>query len=95
MHEKFLIVKEYDKISAQNFPADGKYFEEFLKFAKEFNANEKFEDVSKFIRSGYNRDIGDFVQIKNYVGLIQLPSGFQIEILPKIYPELARKLPLL
>ena len=85
MHEKILIVKEYDKISAQNFPADGKYFEEFLKFAKEFNADGKFEDVSKFIRSGYNRDIGDFVQIKNYVGLIQLPSGFQIEILPKIY----------
>lgn len=85
MGEKILTVKEYDKISAQNFPADRKYFKEFVDFAKEFNADENSDDILKFIRLGYRGDIGDFVQMKNYVGLIQLPSGFQIEILPKIY----------
>ena len=40
----------------------------------------KFAQASEFLSLGWQ-----FVQAKNYVGVIQLPSGFQLEILPKIY----------
>ncbi len=81
MNEKTYTVKEYDKIFAADIGK--KNFDELIKFAKEFNGTDDSDDIFKFIRLGYSH--GDFVQMKNYVGLIQLPSGFQIEILPKIY----------
>ena len=80
MNEKIFTVKEYDKIFAADIGK--KNFDELIKFAKEFNGDDS-DDIFKFIRLGYSH--GDFVQMKNYVGLIQLPSGFQIEILPKIF----------
>lgn len=40
----------------------------------------KFAQASEFLSLGWQ-----FVQAKNYVGVIELPSGFQLEILPKIY----------
>lgn len=81
MREKICTVKEYDKIFTSDIGK--KNFDEFVKFAKEFNITDGSDDIFKFIRLGYCN--GDFVQMKNYVGLIQLPSGFRIEILPKIY----------
>ena len=73
--------KEYYKIRRLDIGGD-RNFNELVQFAKEFVANDEAEDILKFIRIGYDGD--EFVQTKNYVGLIQLPSGFQIEILPKI-----------
>lgn len=81
MNKKTFTVKEYDKIFSVDIGK--KNFDELIEFAKEFNGTGDSDDIFKFIKLGYNR--GDFVQMKNYVGLIQLPSGFQIEILPKIF----------
>ena len=72
--------KEYYKIRKSDI--GDKNFNELVQFAKEFVADDEADDILKFIQIGY--DGNEFVQTKNYVGLIQLPSGFQIEILPKI-----------
>lgn len=44
-----------------------------------FDELAKFSSASDFLSLNWN-----FVQAKNYVGVIRLPSGFQIEILPKL-----------
>ena len=49
--------------------ADCEFFDEFIKFSK----------AGEFMSFGWN-----FVQAKNYIGVIRLPSGCQIEILPKL-----------
>ena len=36
------------------------------------------------MRINYKRNIGDVVTVKNYVGLIQMENGCQVEVLPKI-----------
>ena len=41
-------------------------------------------DALDFMKIGYRRNIGEVVSIKNYVGLIQMKNGFQIQVLPKI-----------
>ena len=51
------------------FPADCPHFDELTKFAQ----------ASDFLSLNWR-----YVQAKNYVGVICLPSGFQIEILPKL-----------
>ena len=42
------------------------------------------EDILQFLKLGYRKGIGPVISVNNYVGLIQLKSGYQIEILPKI-----------
>ena len=44
-----------------------------------FDALAKFSEAGDFLSVGWN-----YVQAKNYVGVIRLPDGFQIEILPKL-----------
>ena len=66
-----MTIREYEKI----FPADCPCFDELSKFA----------GAGDFLSLGWQRDGGAYVQAKNYVGVIRLPSGYQIEILPKIY----------
>ena len=41
-------------------------------------------DALDFMRVGYKRNYGDVITIRNYVGLIQMNDGTQIEVLPKI-----------
>jgi len=44
-----------------------------------------FDELSNFADAGDYLTLGwRYVQAKNYVGVIRLPSGFQIEILPKL-----------
>lgn len=45
----------------------------------QFDELSRFADASEFLSLGWK-----YVQAKNYVGVIRLPSGYQIEILPKI-----------
>ena len=45
-----------------------------------FDELAKFAEASDFLTLSWR-----YVQAKNFVGVIRLPSGFQIEILPKIY----------
>ena len=69
--KNLLTVREYQKI----FPVDCPKFDELVKFAEKFKP-EDANDVLNFVRIGFERG-GYFVQLKNYVGVIRLPSGFQ------------------
>ena len=89
---KFLEVKELDIITGNpNFKNNEKYkyldtvaFENLIEFIHQFNGNEEVADALDFMRISYKRNIGNIVSIKNYVGLIQMKNGYQIQILPKI-----------
>ena len=87
-----LVVKEYDTIisneslsSTQGYVyLEEKYFKELERFVKEYTTQSDQADILDFMKIGYRRGVGDTVTFKSYVGIIELPSGFQIEILPKI-----------
>ncbi len=87
-----LQIKEFDAITCE---ADDKIeygkhrlkrqnFDDLMTFVKEYTADEEQADALEFMRIGYKRNVGDIISFNNYVGMIQLPSGMQIEILPKI-----------
>ncbi len=68
---------------------DGKkIFAEFAQFVKSHQPEDKLAGDNAaldFFSLSYKKGVGDVIKVKNYVGLVQLKSGFQIEILPKIY----------
>ena len=90
MKRKCITVQEYKKIVLSPGDKEGdndnkKLFDELCQFVDDFTGAKNVEDdVSLFIKKGKDKQ-GTFVQIMNYVGLIQLPNGHQIDILPKIY----------
>lgn len=87
-----LEVREFDSIIGnKDFENDSNYkylnkpvFDELIEFIHEFTGDDENADVLEFMRIGYKRNIGEVVTIKNYVGLIQMKNGYQVEILPKI-----------
>lgn len=89
---ELLEVKEFDMIICnKNFEDIEGYhciekekFENLSTFIREFTSDEENADALDFMRVGYKRPVGDFVKIQNYVGLIQMKNGFQIQVLPKI-----------
>ena len=89
---ELLEVKEFDTIICnKNFEDIEGYhciekekFENLSTFIREFTSDEENADALDFMRVGYKRPVGDFVKIQNYVGLIQMKNGFQIQVLPKI-----------
>ncbi|MCI8327323.1 MAG: McrC family protein, partial [Lachnospiraceae bacterium] len=89
---KRLEVKEFDSIICnEDYKNNEKYkyldrkeFDNLVAFIHEFSRDEGHADALDFMRIGYRRNIGEVVSIKNYVGLIQMKNGFQIQILPKI-----------
>lgn len=89
---KTLVVKEYDTIVTNESLSDKqgyvyldeRYFLELEQFIKEYVSETDEADILEFMRIGYRRGIGDTITFNSYVGIIELPSGFQIEVLPKI-----------
>ena len=87
---KLLSIKEFDTIVGnESYKAEYPYlpqpiFKELLQYIHEYEITEENTDVLDFVKISYKRDVGETVTVKNYVGLIQLKSGHQIEILPKI-----------
>ena len=87
-----LVVKEYDTIvsneslsSKQGYVyLEEKYFLELVQFIKEYVSESDEADILEFMKIGYKRGVGDTVTFNSYVGIIELPSGFQIEVLPKV-----------
>ena len=59
-------------------------FADLIAFIHAFDADDANADVLDFIKIGYKRNVGETVTFKNYVGLIQIKSQYQIQILPKI-----------
>lgn len=90
--DKLLEVREFDTITGNaEFKNDEKYkyletaaFLDLVEFIHEFSENEENADALDFMRIGYKRNVGDVVTIKNYVGLIQMKNGCQVQVLPKI-----------
>lgn len=87
-----LVVREYDEIINEDNKKDGmkvhtlpsKTFNNLKLFIEEFNTEMYEADALDFMRVGYKRNYGDVITIRNYVGLIQMNDGTQIEVLPKI-----------
>ena len=59
-------------------------FQDLIEFIHEFIGDEGNSDALEFMHINYKRNVGDVVTIKNYVGLIQMKNGYQVQILPKI-----------
>ena len=89
---KLFEVKEFDSIICNSDYKDNdsykylvkKQFENLELFIHEFSGSEENADALDFMRIDYRRNVGDRITIKNYVGLIQMKDGFQVQILPKI-----------
>ncbi|MBR5369280.1 MAG: McrC family protein [Lachnospiraceae bacterium] len=87
---KLLEVREYDSIIGNvNYKDDDNYiyweaFDSLVDFVHEFSGDSETSDVLDFLKVGFKRNIGKYVSIKNYVGLIQMKNGHQIQVLPKI-----------
>ena len=90
--DKLLEVKEFESITGNaDYENDDNYkylpkkaFENLIEFIHEYAGDEENADVLEFMRIVYKRNVGDVVTIKNYVGLIQMQNGYQIQVLPKI-----------
>ncbi|MDD5792116.1 MAG: McrC family protein [Erysipelotrichaceae bacterium] len=90
--DKLLEVREFDTITGNpEYKNDEKYkyldtsaFQGLVEFIHEFSGNEENADALDFMRISYKRNVGDVVTIKNYVGLIQMNNGYQVQVLPKI-----------
>lgn len=89
---KLLEVREFDTITGNaDFENDEKYkyldaaaFDDLVGFIHEFSGDEENADALDFMRISYKRNVGNVVTVKNYVGLIQMNNGYQVQVLPKI-----------
>lgn len=89
---KLLEVKEFDSITGnvdfendENFKyLDAAAFQNLIEFIREFSGDNEIADILNFMRISYKRNIGDVITIRNYVGLIQIKNGYQVQVLPKI-----------
>ena len=90
---KIIQLKEFQNIiSKKDYENEGnkylpeKDFKDLISFIEEFVGSEEETDVMDFMRvyKTKDRNLGTVVKVNNYVGLIQLKSGYKIEILPKI-----------
>ena len=95
-NEKYYVIKEYEAfiradveetdLSKQYVRLPVKTFAELETFILE-NKNENDAHITELMSISTKRGIGKILKAQNYVGLIQMKSGIQIEILPKIYSK--------
>ena len=87
---KLLEVREFDKISCNpDFKDEYAYlpekvFNDLKEFIHVFAADEEHSDALEFLKIGFRRNVGYIISVSNYVGLIQMKNGYQIQVLPKI-----------
>lgn len=95
MSGKLLTVKEFDVITCNpEFKKDKylkylpeQYFKEFDAFIRKQAPEEDSVSAAEaldFFKAYAKKGIGDVIQAKNYVGIVQLESGYQVQVLPKI-----------
>ena len=89
---KLIEVREFEMLTCNDaFKEDNKYhylppqiFQELKLIIYEL-AEEKPElAILEFLRIRSHRGVGEVISVSNYVGLIQLTSGYRIQVLPKI-----------
>lgn len=89
---KLLEVREFDSITGnENYIDDKRFkylqepaFQSLVDFVEEFAMNDEDADGLKYMTIAPKPHVGKVVSIKNYVGLIQMKNGFQVQVLPKI-----------
>lgn len=89
--DKLLEVREYESITCnEDYRNDPHYrylnkeiFTELENFILTFSENQS-GDALDFLKIGVRRNVGKVIQAKNFVGLIQMKNGFQVQILPKV-----------
>lgn len=92
MNNNMLIMKEFDIITCNTDYKNDEYltyldkviFDELDKFVRENTSEEDPTVALDFFRAFTKKGVGDVIQARNYVGLVQLENGYQIQILPKI-----------
>ncbi|PGE91775.1 McrC family protein [Bacillus toyonensis] len=88
---KLLEVREFELITCNKDYKDEEPFKyldketfiELENFILSTNDTEE-ADAMNFLKIGTKRNVGKIIQAKNYVGLVQMKNGYQIQILPKI-----------
>ncbi|SFC95314.1 McrC family protein [Bacillus sp. UNCCL81] len=88
---KLLEVREFEAITCnEDYKNDTslKYineeiFTELENYILVFNESDE-ADAMDFLKIGVRRNVGKVIQARNYVGIIQTKSNFQLQILPKI-----------
>lgn len=94
---KFQEVREFDIITKNDEYKDAEYssdskciylepraFDDLITFIQKFDGEADNSDILEFMRITSKRNIGEAITIQNYVGLIQMKSGYRIQIIPKI-----------
>ena len=85
-------VKEFELITGseayrdRNIPGIRycEFFDSLKNFVLEYSARNDDSDILEFMKLGFKRNIGEYISIRNYVGVVQLRNGCQLQILPKI-----------
>ncbi len=91
---KLVEVREFQSITSnEEYENKQKYkylpepaFGQLVNFIEEYVGTDDHADAMEFMRvyKSKDRKAGTLVSVNNYVGLIQLKSGYQVQILPKI-----------
>jgi 5-methylcytosine-specific restriction enzyme subunit McrC len=87
---KLLEVREFDKISCNpDFKTEYTYlpedaFRDLEEFIHAFAGDEDHADALEFLKISFRRNVGDIISVSNYVGVIQMQNGYQVQVLPKI-----------
>ena len=87
---RLLEVREFDRISCNpDFKTEYAYlpepvFRDLEDFIHAFAGDEAHADALEFLRISFRRNVGDIISVNNYVGLIQMRNGYQVQVLPKI-----------
>ena len=93
MNDKLLSMKEFEFITSNESYAEiegnvhylkEKYFKELDDFIRNQESTDDEGNPLDFLRTRTIKGVGNVIQAKNFVGLIQLESGYQIQILPKV-----------
>ena len=82
-----IVVKEFDILNEAYLSAktgDSSLFKDLISFVEEYNAVNQEEDAYSFMSISKNRQYGEHITFKNYVGVIEIKNKLQIEVLPKI-----------
>ncbi len=74
--------KAYDGVNG-NKCIKKEQFDDLVTFIREYTASDEGADAYDFMRYSRKRHV-DAVTFRNYVGLIQMKNGFQVQVLPKI-----------
>ncbi|WP_144512288.1 McrC family protein [Bacillus sp. FJAT-22090] len=75
--------REFEKQTGYVF-IDPRSFQQLEQLILTFNEDEQ-ADAIDFFNVTTKREVGKIIKVKNYVGMIHLATGLQIEILPKIH----------